>query len=97
MNLPIVYVKNLPREVSSISLFNLFEQYGEIHQIRINSSTNSAFVIFKTLVLAKEALAVSGINFQGRYLVATMYQVKHDEVDILNDEEMKLLSTYVNK
>lgn len=94
MSLPIVYVKNLPRDVTSTALFGLFDLYGEIHQIRVNPSTSSAFVIFKHMNLAKQALAMSGINFQGRYLVVILYQANVNKADMLNEEQLKLLTDY---
>ena len=76
---PIVLVKNLPYDVSSNSLFDLLSSFGDIHQLRIpDSSQNkgSCFAIYYDMNEAmRAAKRLNGMNYQGRYLVSTIYSV----------------------
>lgn len=80
---PIVLVKNLPYNTSGDSLLNLFSKYGNIHQIRVPDASSSdpapagsCFVIYRNIEAANQAAKrVNGINFEGRYLVASIYNV----------------------
>lgn len=98
MSFPILYVKNLPYDVSTDSLYELFGQYGRVYQIRVSEASNgTAFVIFDNIQSAQDGLKVNGINFQGRYIVATMYQVdstKLEEGDKLDKESIEKIRGY---
>lgn len=100
-DLPIVFVKNLPYDSSTDSLFELFSQHGEIYQIRIaedETCKGSCFVVYMNL---KDALQASkllnGINFNGRYLVASMYAFDkskiREELLTLRKEQLELLKS----
>lgn len=100
-DLPIVFVKNLPFDSSTESLFELFSQHGEIYQIRIakdKTTKGSCFVVYMNL---KDALQASkllnGINFNGRYIVASMYAFDKSkirgEILELRKEQLELLKS----
>ena len=78
---PIVLVKNLPYGTSDKDLFDLFGAYGAVHQIRAaipnsNAPQGTCFVVYQKLLDAQlAAKRINGINYQGRYLTASMYQV----------------------
>ncbi|CAK7891030.1 hypothetical protein CAAN1_01S03290 [[Candida] anglica] len=102
---PIVLVKNLPYNTSTDVLFNLFVKYGNIHQLRVPESKSDAppgtcIVVYSNISNALQACKrINGINFEGRYLVSSMYQVdpskfiKEDFVSRVNDLK-KLKSEY---
>lgn len=85
---PIVIVKNLPYSCSTDTLYQLFGEYGNVHQIRVSDGHSedapkgTCLVIFTNFISAqKAALAVNGLNFQGRYLVVLMYNVNISKID----------------
>ncbi|GEQ68103.1 hypothetical protein JCM33374_g1770 [Metschnikowia sp. JCM 33374] len=75
---PIVVVKNLPYDASTASLYELFSNFGKIHQLRISDGSvpqGTCYVVFLSLDDAnKAAKELNGVNFRARYLVAHMYQ-----------------------
>ncbi|CAH2354734.1 hypothetical protein CLIB1423_18S02498 [[Candida] railenensis] len=104
---PIVLVKNLPYSTSSDSLFNLFSKYGNIHQIRVPDQSSSepapagsCFVIYRNIEAAHQASKrINGINFEGRYLVASIYNVdkaklSHEDFITRRDELERLKEEY---
>lgn len=91
---PIVLVKNLPYTVSTEALYELFGNFGNIHQIRIpdnEQNKGTCFVIYNNLANANTASkSLNGINFQGRYLVSLLYSVdksKLSKEDIIYRKE----------
>lgn len=78
---PIVIVKNLPYNATSSSIFDLFGKYGNINQLRIADSTDKSsmgtcFVVFNNVTSATQASSeLNGVNFGGRYIVTSIYQV----------------------
>ncbi|EGW31249.1 uncharacterized protein SPAPADRAFT_56134 [Spathaspora passalidarum NRRL Y-27907] len=88
---PIVLVKNLPYKVSTSSMYEFFGQFGNINQIRISneeSTQGSCFIIYSNLANAiRAANELNGVNFQGRYLVTSLYPV---DKSLINKEEMIL-------
>lgn len=101
MDFPIVLVKNLPYNPNTTSLYSLFGKIGTINQIRVpgEKSTNlgTCFVIYTDVQSAKKAVSeLNGVNFEGRYIVVSLYQVdksKLVEEDLearkVNMEKMK--------
>lgn len=79
-DLPIVLVKNLPFNASTNAIHQLCQQFGHVLQIRISDGSapqGTAFVIYSNMVGAtKAARELNGVNFQSRYLVASLYQVE---------------------
>lgn len=92
---PIVLVKNLPYNTSNSSLYEFFGKYGYINQIRINSSQpGTCFIIYHNIKNAQRAAQdLNGVNFNGRYLVISMYQVDKSKI---NEEEMALRQEQLN-
>jgi pre-mRNA branch site protein p14 len=101
---PIVLVKNLPYTASSEALYGLFGKYGPINQVRVpeNSGTGptpgnlgTCFIIYNNVSSAKKAAAeLNGVNFEGRYLVSTMYHVDRSK---LQQEDLMMRKDQVEK
>ncbi|ODV93431.1 hypothetical protein PACTADRAFT_52020 [Pachysolen tannophilus NRRL Y-2460] len=76
---PIILVKNLPYDITSEELYELFGKFGNILQIRKGNQPDtrgSCFITYQNLKSARLANEkLSGYNFGGRYLVVLMYNV----------------------
>lgn len=76
---PIVLVKNLPYDVSTGSLYELFSRFGDVYQLRIpdnSQNKGSCLAIYYDMNEASRAAKrLNGINYQGRYLISTLYSV----------------------
>jgi len=76
----ILYVRNLPFNISPEDLYEIFGKYGAIRQIRLGSSKDTkgtAFVIYEDIYDAKNAQEhLSGFNVQNRYLIVLYHQTK---------------------
>lgn len=88
---PIVLVKNFPYNSSTNLLYELFEKFGHVYQLRVSDGLapqGTCYVVYSDLSSAKKAAReLNGINFHSRYLVAHMYNVE----DIPRSELVKLL------
>lgn len=97
---PIVIVKNLPFSVLSDTLYEVCGKFGDIHQLRVPDSSfdkdpqyqpGSALVVYTTVEAAQRAAKeLNGVNLQGRYVVASLFQVdkaKLSEEDIIPRKE----------
>lgn len=99
---PIVIVKNLPYSSSTSSLYELFGNYGNIYQVRIaneNGQPGTCFIIYNNIESAvKASKGLNGVNFQGRYLVAHLYQVDKSKLSkedfILRKEQLENLKKH---
>jgi len=101
---PIVLVKNLPYNATSEALYGLFGKYGPINQLRVPENSGneaspvnlgSCFIIYNNVSSAKKAAAeLNGVNFDGRYLVSTMYHVDRSR---LEQEDMVMRREHVEK
>jgi len=73
----ILYVKNLPYQITTDELYELFGKYGAIRQIRVGNKANTkgtAFVVYEEILDAKNACEhLSGFNVGGRYLVVLYF------------------------
>lgn len=73
----IVFIKNLPYDISTDELYNLCGKYGAIRQIRIGnekSTQGTALIVYEERQDAKVIIdKLSGYNFKGRYLVLLPY------------------------
>ncbi|QPG73534.1 hypothetical protein FOA43_000845 [Brettanomyces nanus] len=82
---PIVQVKNLPYNVKPEELYELFGQFGNIDQVRIGDETETkgqAFVVYKNYKNCQIAAdKLKGFNFNGRYLVVSLYNVDKSKVE----------------
>ena len=75
----ILYVRNLPFNVSTEELYAIFGKYGAVYQIRLGNkekdTRGTAFVVYEDIYDAKNAVDhLSGFNVGGRYLVVLYYQ-----------------------
>mmetsp|Transcript_32413 Transcript_32413/g.58876 ORF Transcript_32413/g.58876 Transcript_32413/m.58876 type:complete len:133 (-) Transcript_32413:158-556(-) len=68
-----LFVKNLPFNITSDEMYNIFGKYGAIRQVRIGTSKETkgtAYVVFEDIFDAKSACDhLSGFNVANRYLI----------------------------
>jgi len=91
----IIYVRNLPFNISTEELYDLFGRYGGIRQIRIGTSKESrgtAYVVFNDIYDSKQACDhLSGFNVQNRYLIVTYHNpTRHNKKLSLKEQEEQL-------
>lgn len=83
----ILFVKNLPYNVDTPTLFELFGKHGPLRQVRsgtTNATKGTAYVVYEDVMDAKNACdRLNGFNFMNRYLVVLYHQ----------PEKMKVAST----
>jgi pre-mRNA branch site protein p14 len=74
----VLYVRNLPFNISSEEMYDIFGKYGAIRQIRIGETKDTrgtAFVVYEDIYDAKNAVDhLSGFNVANRYLIVLYYQ-----------------------
>lgn len=74
----ILYVKNLPYNMKSDELYDLFGRYGPIRQIRVGdqqTTKGSAFVIYEDIYDARNALEkLQGFKVLDRFLVVQYFR-----------------------
>mmetsp|Transcript_15647 Transcript_15647/g.26902 ORF Transcript_15647/g.26902 Transcript_15647/m.26902 type:complete len:118 (-) Transcript_15647:31-384(-) len=74
----ILLVKNLPFNITSEEMYDLFGKYGAIRQIRVGNASDTkgtAFVVYEDIFDAKQACShLSGFNVKGRYIIVLYYQ-----------------------
>ncbi|KAK8802118.1 hypothetical protein WA158_006513 [Blastocystis sp. Blastoise] len=74
----ILYVKNLPYKISAEEMYDLFDKYGDIRQIRIGNTKETrgtAFVIYEDIYDAKRAYdTLSGFKVADKYLVIIYFK-----------------------
>eukprot|EP00742_Colponemidia_sp_Colp-10_P003350 GILJ01003567.1.p1 GENE.GILJ01003567.1~~GILJ01003567.1.p1 ORF type:complete len:139 (-),score=28.18 GILJ01003567.1:158-532(-) len=74
----IIYVRNLPYQITAEELYDIFGKYGAIRQIRrgtTNDTRGTAYVVYEDIYDAKNAVDhLSGFNVAGRYLIVLYYQ-----------------------
>ncbi|CAI5532473.1 unnamed protein product [Closterium sp. Naga37s-1] len=73
-----IYVRNLPFNITSEEMYDIFGKYGAIRQIRIGvtkETRGTAFVVYEDIYDAKTAVEhLSGFNVANRYLIVLYYQ-----------------------
>eukprot|EP00898_Chlorokybus_atmophyticus_P007155 jgi/Chlat1/7440/Chrsp6S07455 len=73
-----LYVRNLPFNITSDEMYDIFGKYGAIRQIRLGNSKDTrgtAFVVYEDIYDAKNAVDhLSGFNVANRYLIVLYYQ-----------------------
>ena len=77
----ILYVRNLPFNMKTEAIVDIFEKFGTVVQLHLGDveglTKGSAFVVFSTPQEAKKALnTLKGYKVEGRYLVITPYDPK---------------------
>jgi len=76
----ILFIKNLPFEITGEELYDIFGKFGAIRQIRIGNKNNketkgTAFVVYEDIYDAKNAREhLSGFNVKDRYLIVLYFQ-----------------------
>ncbi|CAN0905306.1 Splicing factor 3B subunit 6-like protein [Linum grandiflorum] len=74
----VLYVRQLPFNITSEEMYDIFGKFGAIRQIRIGSDKDTkgtALVIYEDIYDAKTAVDhLSGFNIANRYLIVTYYQ-----------------------
>ncbi|PUZ36422.1 hypothetical protein GQ55_9G036700 [Panicum hallii var. hallii] len=74
----VLYVRNLPFNISSEEMYDIFGKYGAIRQIRLGNAKDTrgtAYVVYEDIYDAKNAVDhLSGFNVANRYLIVLYYQ-----------------------
>ncbi|CAG8591114.1 8817_t:CDS:10 [Diversispora eburnea] len=74
----VLFVRNLPFNITSEEMYDIFGKYGAIRQIRLGSdkeTRGTAFVVYEDIFDAKAACDhLNGFNVMGRYLIVLYYQ-----------------------
>ena len=74
----ILYVRNLPFNITDEDMYDIFGKYGAIRQIRIGQTRDTkgtAYVVYEDIYDAKAALEkLSGFNVANRYLIVLYYK-----------------------
>jgi pre-mRNA branch site protein p14 len=74
----ILFVRNLPFNISSEEVYDIFGKYGAIRQVRIGSAKETrgtAYVVYDDIYDAKVACDhLSGFNVANRYLIVLYYR-----------------------
>ncbi|KAL8124582.1 splicing factor 3B subunit 6-like protein [Apium graveolens] len=74
----VLYVRNLPFNITSEEMYDIFGKYGAIRQIRLGNGKDTrgtAFVVYEDIYDAKTAVDhLSGFNVANRYLIVLYYQ-----------------------
>lgn len=89
----VLYVRNLPFNISTEELYDIFSKYGDLRQIRIGASKETrgtAYVVYEDIFDAKNACDhLSGFNVQNRYLIVLYYNParQNKKVGIKEQEE----------
>jgi pre-mRNA branch site protein p14 len=76
----VLYVRNLPFNISPEELYEVFGKFGGIRQIRMGNTKDTrgtAYVVYEDIYDAKAAQEhLSGFNVQNRYLIVLFYNTK---------------------
>jgi len=87
----ILYVRNLPFNISAEDLYDVFGKYGAIRQIRIGSTKDTrgtAYVVYEDIFDAKNAQEhLSGFNVQNRYIIVLYHQSKRQTQKLSTKEQ----------
>ena len=72
-----LYVRNLPFNITSEEMYDIFGKYGAIRQIRLGCNKDTrgtAYVVYEDIYDAKNAVDhLSGFNVANRYLIVLYY------------------------
>uniref|UniRef100_A0A7S0X1R3 RRM domain-containing protein n=1 Tax=Chlamydomonas leiostraca TaxID=1034604 RepID=A0A7S0X1R3_9CHLO len=73
----ILFVRNLPFQISADDMYDIFGKYGPIRQVRVGTSKETrgtAYVVYEDIYDAKAACDhLSGFNVANRYLIVLYY------------------------
>lgn len=72
-----LYIRNLPFNITTEELYDIFGKYGPLRQIRFGvtkETRGTAYVVYEDIYDAKNACDhLSGFNVQNRYLIVLYY------------------------
>lgn len=72
-----LYIRNLPFNITSEEMYDIFGKYGAIRQIRLGCNKDTrgtAYVVYEDIYDAKNAVDhLSGFNVANRYLIVLYY------------------------
>merc|ERR1711977_587604 len=89
----ILFVRNLPFDICSEKIYEIFGKYGPIRHIRIGNTKNTkgtAYVVYEDIFDAKAACELlSGFNVQNRYLII-LYHHNRPKMENQNQTSRKL-------
>ena len=92
----VLYVRNLPFNITADEMYDIFGKYGAIRQIRLGDKRDTrgtAYVVYEDIYDAKNAVDhLSGFNVCGRYLVVLYYQQTKMQKRLDTEREMKELA-----
>lgn len=91
----VLYVRNLPFNITSEEMYDIFGKYGGIRQIRIGDSKETrgtAFVVYEDIYDAKTAVEhLKGFNVANRYLILLYYNpARMNKKKNLKEEEAEI-------
>eukprot|EP00884_Botryococcus_braunii_P022734 jgi/Botrbrau1/9144/Bobra.160_3s0017.1 len=97
----ILYVRNLPFNITSEDLYEIFGKFGPIRQIRqgISKETRgTAYVVYDDIYDAKTAVDhLSGFNVANRYLIVLYYNSARQTKKVGTKEEEERLRAMQQK
>ncbi|KAG1675320.1 hypothetical protein FOA52_015994 [Chlamydomonas sp. UWO 241] len=74
----ILFIRNLPFNISSDEMYDIFGKYGAIRQVRVGTAKETrgtAYVVYDDIYDAKTACDhLSGFNVANRYLIVLYYR-----------------------
>jgi pre-mRNA branch site protein p14 len=74
----VLYVRNLPFNITSEDVYDIFGKYGALRQVRLGTNKTTrgtAYVVYEDIYDAKNACEhLSGFNVANRYLIVLYYQ-----------------------
>eukprot|EP01006_Ploeotia_vitrea_P063675 TRINITY_DN86028_c0_g1_i1.p1 TRINITY_DN86028_c0_g1~~TRINITY_DN86028_c0_g1_i1.p1 ORF type:complete len:121 (-),score=3.59 TRINITY_DN86028_c0_g1_i1:176-538(-) len=73
-----LYIRSLPKKITSEEMYDIFGKFGPIRQIRLGfapETKGTAFVVYDDIFDAKNAVDhLNGFNVCGRYLIVLYWQ-----------------------
>mmetsp|Transcript_6208 Transcript_6208/g.14919 ORF Transcript_6208/g.14919 Transcript_6208/m.14919 type:complete len:129 (-) Transcript_6208:316-702(-) len=91
----VLYVRNLPFNISSEEMYDIFGKYGGIRQIRLGSAKDTrgtAYVVYEDIYDAKNAVDhLSGFNVANRYLIVLYYNANRQNKKVSSKEKEEQL------
>ncbi|KXZ47681.1 hypothetical protein GPECTOR_33g563 [Gonium pectorale] len=90
-----LFVRNLPFNISSEEMYDIFGKYGPVRQIRIGTTKETrgtAYVVYEDIYDAKNACDhLSGFNVANRYLIVLYFNpVRHSKKVSTKEQEEQL-------
>ena len=87
----VLYVRNLPYDITDEDMYGIFGRYGAIRQVRMGDTQQTkgtAYVIYEDIYDARNAQGqLSGYNLKNRYLVVNYHQEKNLRTKLSVEEQ----------